>query len=44
MIRYVLDASALVKLVVPEEGSHNMQTLAMLHRAGSIQLLTQTLL
>jgi predicted nucleic acid-binding protein len=40
VIRYVIDASALVKLVVPEDGSDTMQTLATLHRAGTIQLLT----
>jgi predicted nucleic acid-binding protein len=40
VIRYVIDASALVKLVVPEDDSDKMQTLAALHRAGTIQLLT----
>ncbi len=40
MIRYVIDASALVKLVVPEDDSDKMQTLAALHRTGTIQLLT----
>lgn len=39
MMRYVLDASALVKLVVPEDDSDKMQTLAALHRAGTINLL-----
>ena len=39
MIRYVLDASALVKLVVPEDNSDKMQALAALHRARTIQLL-----
>ncbi|MBI3756992.1 MAG: type II toxin-antitoxin system VapC family toxin [Deltaproteobacteria bacterium] len=40
MIRYVIDASALVKLVVPEDDSDKMQALAALLRAGTIQLLT----
>jgi len=40
MIRYVIDASVLVKLVVPEDGSDKMHTLAALHRAGTIRLLT----
>lgn len=39
MIRYVIDASALVKLVVPEDDSDKMQALAALHRAGTIRLL-----
>ena len=39
MIRYVIDASVLVKLVVPEDGSDMMPTLAALPRAGTIRLL-----
>jgi predicted nucleic acid-binding protein len=39
VIRYVIDASVLVKFVVPEDGSDMMHTLAALHRAGTIQLL-----
>ncbi len=39
MIRYVLDASVLVKLVIPEDDSDKMQTLAALHRAGTLRLL-----
>jgi predicted nucleic acid-binding protein len=38
-MRYVLDASALVKLVVPEDNSDKMQVLAALHRARTIRLL-----
>jgi hypothetical protein len=32
VIRYVIDASALVKLVVPEDDSDKMPILAALHR------------
>lgn len=39
VIRYVIDASALVKLVVPEDDSDKMQALAALHRSGTIRLL-----
>jgi predicted nucleic acid-binding protein len=40
VIRYVVDASAIVKLVVPEDDSEKMQALAALHRAATIRLLT----
>ncbi len=39
MIHYVIDASVLVKLVIPEDDSDKMHTLAALHRAGTIRLL-----
>lgn len=39
MMRYVIDASALVKLVIPEDDSEKMQALATLHRAATIRLL-----
>jgi predicted nucleic acid-binding protein len=39
VIRYVIDASVLVKLVVPEDNSDTMQALAALHRARTIRLL-----
>jgi predicted nucleic acid-binding protein len=35
----VIDASVLVKLVVPEDDSDKMQALAALHRTGTIRLL-----
>jgi len=39
VIRYVIDASVIIKLVVPEDGSDAMHMLAALHRAGTIRLL-----
>jgi predicted nucleic acid-binding protein len=37
--RYVIDASVLVKLVVPEDDSDKMRALAALHRTGTVRLL-----
>lgn len=39
MNRYVIDASALVKLVVPETGSEAMHALAASFRTGQVHLL-----
>jgi predicted nucleic acid-binding protein len=40
MMRYVIDVSAIVTLVVPEDDSEKMQALVAWHRTGTIRLLT----